>query len=277
VAELDLPFVEPGELASAYTDIFLLNVYPYGTAFTDLDGELNGPDAQRIAALYEAHGYRPVELTQVGAPDHVGLGLGFMGQVGEQILGIGDWGPVCCLAVERDPSAHLFYRALAARTREWLMANGEWRMANSRWQIDPPPAIGYLPSTEIGLHDIVRFFLAPARCGVFLSRSRLGHMAKSLGMRLPFGSRFDVADALFRAAGDDGRVADLLRALNAEIEQWAAAYRAWGSAYPTWEPFAARWLGRIDTARWMLEAMRQVLDRPPELEADDAALAVRLS
>ena len=41
--------------------------------------------------------------------------------------------------------------------------------------------------------DIVRFFLAPARCGMFLSRSRMGQMARALQMRLPFGSRFEVA------------------------------------------------------------------------------------
>jgi len=273
VDELGLPFADPDELAQAYADLFLLNVYPYGTAFTDPDGELNAPGAQRIAAMYDAHGYRPAELAQVGAPDHLGLCLGFIAHVGERELGIGEWAPVCCLAAERDPSAHPFYRALAEVTRDCLL------------QSAMPAAPAFLHSSfdiphsdeDVHLRDIVRFFLAPARCGIFLSRSRWGQMAKSLGMRLSFGSRFDVADAFFRAAGDNGQVADLLRALDAEISQWAAAYSAWAAGYPTWKPFAPLWLERTDAAQRMLETMRLTLDRPPELETDDAALAVRLS
>jgi TorA maturation chaperone TorD len=119
VAELGLPPATTDELASAYADVFLLNVYPYGTAFTDPSGELNGPAAQQIAALYEAHGYQPPELNAVGAPDHVGLCLGFLGELGElEIRELSlDWIAVCCLAVERESAAPPFYRALASTTR----------------------------------------------------------------------------------------------------------------------------------------------------------------
>src|SRR5437764_12128047 len=66
------------ELATAYTDLFLLNVYPYGTAYTDAWGELNTPEARSIQAKFEMHGYRPSELLETGAPDHLGLCLGFL-------------------------------------------------------------------------------------------------------------------------------------------------------------------------------------------------------
>src|SRR3990167_5980494 len=68
--ELSLPLANPGELAQAYTDVFLLNVPPYGTAYTDEYGELNGERAQAVARQFEAHGYFPDELMQVAAPDH---------------------------------------------------------------------------------------------------------------------------------------------------------------------------------------------------------------
>ena len=73
VRELGLPSADPNDLAMAYADLFLLNVSPYGTVFTDEWGELNGASAQYIAGLYEAHGYHPPELTEVAAPDHLGL------------------------------------------------------------------------------------------------------------------------------------------------------------------------------------------------------------
>ncbi|MEK6575147.1 MAG: molecular chaperone TorD family protein [Chloroflexota bacterium] len=83
VTELGLPPAEPAELASAYADVFLLNVYPYSTAFTVPSGELNGPGAQRMAALYEAQGYCPSELNSVGAPDHLGLCLRFLAHLSD--------------------------------------------------------------------------------------------------------------------------------------------------------------------------------------------------
>lgn len=269
VNELGLPSADPStslrtgpaELASAYTDIFLLNVYPYGAAFTDPAGELNGPEAQRIAALYEAHGYSPPELSSVAAPDHVGLCLGFLSEreleIGELSL---DWVPVCCLAVEREPTAHSFYRALAAKTREALFAHSALRAAPI---VNPPILQPSDPQDELSLHSLLRFFLAPARCGVFLSRSRLGQMAKALGLRLPFGSRFDVAEVLFASAGETEQVGALVDSLEAEVEAWASAYRSWGERYPAWGPVAEVWRARAAAATHTLAGMRQVVEAGP--------------
>jgi hypothetical protein len=98
-------------------------------------------------------------------------------------------------------------------------------------------------------------------------------MAKALGMRLPFGSRFEVAEMLFGTAGEIGQVAKLLGALEAEAELWASAYQVWLVEYPAWQPYATAWLERIDHARQMLTAMRQTLESPLELEFEihDAA------
>jgi TorA maturation chaperone TorD len=257
VSELGLPEADPTELASAYTDVFLLNVYPYGTAFTDPSGELNGPGAQRLAALYEAHGYSPPELGTVGAPDHVGLCLGFLREwtglaPGELSL---DWVAVCCLAVEREPTANSFYRALAARTREALFAHPALRaapLANS-------PILPFSSEEELSLRALLHFVLTPARCGVFLSRSRLGQMAKGLGMRLSFGSRFDVAERLFASAGESGQVEGLIGALNDEVEVWQAEYRAWAEQSPAWRPFAETWLARTADAMRTLAGMQQMV------------------
>src|SRR5512143_668400 len=77
-AVLGLPPCDLAELAPAYADVFLLNVQPYSTVFTDPSGEMNGPAAQRLARRYAERGYQPAELKSVGAPDHLGLGLGFL-------------------------------------------------------------------------------------------------------------------------------------------------------------------------------------------------------
>ena len=136
---------DPGQLAVAYADLFILNVYPYGTVYTDAWAEINTPAARRTAALFEAHGFQPPDMSAVGAPDHLGLCLEFLGRLlaapgadrmaGERFLGeLAFWAPVCCLAAERDPTAHEFYRATARTTREALLS-----------ALCPPPAEGEQP------------------------------------------------------------------------------------------------------------------------------------
>jgi TorA maturation chaperone TorD len=277
--ELSLPPADPAELAPAYTQLFLLNVYPYGTVFTDPDGELNGAEAQRLAALYGACGYQPDAFNSVGAPDHLGLCLGFMSHLAERaadgarteffssLLG---WTPICCLAVERDPHAHAFYRALAEQTRRCLLSDAFYSGVRPPFSnLQPHGGASRSPVSdlqlsqseiEISLHDIVRFFLTPAQCGVFLSRARLGQLAREMGLRLPFGSRFDVAEGLFSAAGEAERIDPLLAALQGEIEAWAAQYRRWAERHAHWRPHADRWLGRTARALRTLAEMREIAE-----------------
>jgi TorA maturation chaperone TorD len=267
VTELGLPPAEPAELASAYADVFLLNVYPYGTAFTDPSGELNGPGAQRMAALYEAQGYCPPELNSVGAPDHLGLCLGFLAHLSDTkclqdtsclLL---EWAPICCLAVEREPSAHSFYRALAVRTRDRLMAEISNPKSQTPKLQNPQSEIYSLQfEEEVSLRDIARFFLTPAKCGMFLSRSRLGQMAKESGMRLPFGSRFDVAEMLFASAGEAGQIESLIDVLKSEVEAWATEYRAWAEKHPAWRPFVEAWLARTADSTRTLAEMKRIVE-----------------
>ena len=262
-------FREPDAgMSSAYTDLFLLNVYPYGTAFTDPSGELNGPATWQTARRYEERGYRPPELFEVGAPDHVGLCLGFLEHLaagGEKDVefssSVLEWIPICCLAVEREPSAHPFYRALAADTRKRLMEDTPESLAQALESGSAPEE-----EDEIGLSQIVRFLLAPARSGLFLSRSKLGQVALAAGMRLPFGSRFDVARLLFQAAGESGKVGTVLDLVEAELAVWESAYRAWADEYPRWNPFADGWLGRTGETRRRLREMQEILRNPPALE-----------
>ncbi len=260
VNELGLPTATPDELAVAYADLFLLNVYPYGTAYTDPDGELNAPEAHELATLFEAQGYCPPELNEVAAPDHLGLCLGFLSHVSslpaaeEPALNMPEWIPVCCLAVEREPTAHRFYRALARVTRDRLMA--ETLIPNTQYPIHHSSFI--IHHSEVTLRDLVRFFLAPAQCGLFLSRSRLGQIANELGLGLPFSSRFEVAEALFASAGAE-HIERLIGKLSDEVKCWTAEYRSWAEAYPAWSPVASVWLARTAQSERTLSEMRATI------------------
>ncbi len=255
---------DPADLAAAWTDLFLLNVYPYGTAFTDISGELNGPAAAAALRRYEAGVYGPPELAWTGAPDHAGLCLGFLAHLaarGEEDTAFYgwtlDWLPVCALAVERQPSAHPFYRDMAAATREALLSGAS--VPASAPPEDLAPVLETVDEEEeIDLSRVVRFLLAPAACGFFLSRSRLGALALEAGLRLPFGSRFDVARALFEAAGECGRVEPVLAALSREAEAWDAAYAALARDHVSWQARAGLWRARVAATREKLTEMGRV-------------------
>jgi nitrate reductase delta subunit len=261
---------DPATLAAAWTDIFLLNVYPYGTAFTDLSGELNGPAAAATLARFEAAGYDPPELASAGAPDHAGLCLGFLahvegsgGEDPEFLAGMFGWIPVCALAVERQPLAHPLYKSLAAATSEALLRRASVSAASSTpgFEISAPPA-----EEEVGLSVVVRRLLAPAASGFFLSRSRLGEIALAAGMRLPFGSRHEVARALFEAAGESGRVEAILSGLRSEAAAWGAAYAGLSKAHPAWKSHARDWRLRLAATGELLSEMGRLLDTPLEVE-----------
>jgi TorA maturation chaperone TorD len=291
-----------GELAVAYTDLFLLNVYPYASVFLDPDGEMNGARAQEMRDVYEQHDYAPGALHEVGAPDHIGLMLGLLAQEGRDEtcgrrpgqgqrpcpskdipsaipapFGRGlrraglpyllDWTPVLCLAVEREPAAHSFYRALASETRRVLFAENEpaklasrarrnGRFAESELELEFGAQFS---GEETSLRSIVHRLLCPARSGVFLSRARLGAWARDLGVPLPFGSRFDVGVSLFEAAGVVDGTVRLVDWMMAEIEEWDAGFAAWSEA--GWGDYAVAWRARAASTIQMLAEMKELLKR----------------
>jgi TorA maturation chaperone TorD len=261
-AEAGLP-VGGTDLAEAWTDLFLLNVYPYGTAFTDLSGELNGPGVVSALSHYDAAAYRPAELASLGAPDHAGLCLGFLahlealGREEPEFLGwVLDWLPVCALAVVRQPSVHPFYGGLADATIEVLL----WQepFLSSRMASRPPgPVASEDADEESDLFSLIQFLLAPAASGFFLSRSRLGSLALEAGLRLPFASRFETARALLEAAGECSRVEQVLEGLGREAQGWDAAYASLALAHVSWRSRAAVWRSRLAATGARLAQMRE--------------------
>jgi TorA maturation chaperone TorD len=276
--EAGFPAGDPAELSAAWADLFLLSVYPYATAFTDISAELNGPAAAAASRRYEAAGYRPADISAVGAPDHAGLCLGFLAH----LAGIGredpgflawtlDWLPVCAIAVERQPTAPPFYRGMAAATREALLSSAPASAFSSAAPEDLAAAsdADCDGEEENDLSRVVRFLLAPAASGFILSRSRLGALALEAGLRLPFGPRFEVARSLFEAAGECGRVEEILAALLREADAWDAAYAALARDHRAWETRARVWQDRLRATRRRLAEMRRLLETPLELEYEE--------
>ena len=256
------------EASAAYTELFLLNVYPYASVYRDSPAELNGPSSLWTGQRFADAGFAPPELDTAAAPDHAGLCLAYLGQTDDRdfLRFCLEWIPVFTLAAEREPAADPFHRSLARETREALFARA------GGYGPGREPGPGALapetpdPEEEVRLSDVIRYLLSPARSGFFLSRSRLGGIAREIGLRLPFGARFDVAENLFASAGEAARVPELLGVLERERGSWDAAYEDVAREHPAWAPFAALWRRRTSSTKGRIEEMKGLLDRPLDLE-----------
>ncbi len=260
----------PEELAGGYTALFVLNVYPYGSVFTDPAAELNGNDSLIWARRFEETAFRPDELVSVGAPDHLGLCLKYLHHC--ETRGVFDapalsrtlsWGPVCTLAAERDPLADEFYRQLARATREALLERCAGSAAESTESTEsaaPEEGNGDLEGTgdngELRLSDVLSFLLAPARCGFFLSRSALARLGRRVALPVPFGGRFETARGLFESAGESGRVEELLDQIAGQIDLWEQSYARTAAAFPAWTSRAEPWRTRLTRCRKALATLR---------------------
>ncbi len=265
------PQASVDDLALAYADLFLLNVYPYGSVYLDSSGELNGAPAAWAERLYASAAYSPPDLLRAAGADHAGLCLSFLAHASEK--GVDDsemrrmlraWIPVCTLAVEREPGAHEFYRFLARATRERLLSEA----VPQETQEDFLAEVGLSPGAEgeIRLTDVLRFLLTPARCGFFLSRGRIGQLAWGVGLRIPFGSRFDVARSVFEQAGEEAAVDALSALLGRERDEWERSFEELSARHPGWAPQGLSWKARLEGTREAFATMRGIVLSPPEWE-----------
>lgn len=259
------------ELALAYADLFLLNVYPYGSVYLDSSGELNGAPAAWADRIYASAAYSPPDLLRAAGADHAGLCMGFLAHASAK--GVDDsemrrtlqaWIPVCTLALEREPGAHEFYRFLARATREKLLSEPSPQEAQEDFLAEPGLSPG--AEGEIRLTDVLRFLLTPARCGFFLSRCRIGQLARGAGLRIPFGSRFDVARSVFEQAGEETSVDALIALLGRERDEWERCFDELSARHPGWAPQGLSWKARIEGTREALATMRGIVQSPPEWE-----------
>ena len=250
------------ELATGFTDLLLLNVFPYASAFLDAWGELNGERAQEMQAIFSEAGYSPAAIRAVGGLDHIGLLLGFLEHAPEQQAStlplLLDWAPIFCLAVEREPSAHAFYKTLAQQTRDCLFSLAG-SVEETLLKIPAPQTETFelSPSDEeLTIKMVVRQLTIPIRSGWFLSRARLGFWARDLGLPLPFSNRMQIANSLFDAAGVANRVVTLLDWMLVEGRAWESTYQKWTHDAPVWAPWGNEWKARIRNTIQSLEALR---------------------
>lgn len=286
------------EAAHRYTDIFVINVYPFASVYLEPDGAIDGERANFTLGVLEALG---LAVDATIAADHIAVLLAALAALLEREVSGADplrterarhaqrallaehllpWAPHFLDAVERTDAG--LYRAAAALARRILVAHAGPLFAG-RADAQPRPAGGAegvggpvaepAPAplrgrtrTGRGAHadDTPSALLArlasPERCGFFLCRADIAELAAELGLAIRFGGRPFMLESLAQAAAQRGHGGVLQAALVRFAIERREALESWMAALPSLAPLWQQPLGRIDAtlAGW---------------QEDDAALA----
>jgi nitrate reductase delta subunit len=262
VAEL-LGLGEPPP-ASEYTELFLLNLYPYASVYLSEDGMLGGGPADRVAGFWRAVGQSPP-----AEPDHLSALLGLYVSLDEAGEAEEDRAASLLISNAADTLLHdhllcwvpSYLRAVATLGSPFY---GGWAallseaLQNAACDRAPAPESGANPHfaglsrigdpREQGGEAFLKGLLAPARCGFILSGTDLSRAARTLDVGSRIGERKFRLKALLSQDAEG-----TLRWLLSEATQWAA----WHSSEGFWAGDGARahWVAQSTRTRELLESL----------------------
>lgn len=258
-----------GELpeVSAYTDLFVFQLYPYASVYVGAEGMLGGEARDRVAGFMAALGHEvPAE------PDHLALLLGTYAGLCEAERDEGDerrrvqsarrallwehllsWLPVYLDKVAR--VAPRFYRRWAETLGAALDAEARELGAQSKLPLHLREASALADPREGAPEEFLKSLLAPARSGLVLVRDDLARAARELGTGVRAGERLF---ALRSLTGQDA--AGTLSWLAREAEEWHALHLQRRAAHGR---VAEWWAARAaSTARLLHELAAEAEARP---------------
>lgn len=235
---------------SAYTDVFVFQLYPYASVYVGAEGMLGGEARDRVAGFLAALGHEvPAE------PDHLALLLGAYAGLCEaerdepegprraRVRGarramlwehLLSWLPVYLEKVGR--VAPPFYRRWAETLRAALDAEASEVGTQEALPLHLREA-GALADPRVSApEEFLKTLLAPARSGLVIVRDDLARAARDLGTGVRAGERLFALRSLM---GQDA--AATLGWLAREAEDWHALHLARRAAHgPVAEWWAAR-------------------------------------
>jgi hypothetical protein len=252
--------------AADHTELFVLQLVPYASAYLSPDGMLGGEAADRVAGFWRA-----LSLAPPTEPDHLAALLGLYAAIADRELAEPDatrawpwrharrallwehlltWLPPYLTAAA--DTAAPFYAAWARLLDEVLTAEAATlpappvRPLHLRDRPDPP-------RPDAGLDAFVRGVLAPGRSGLLLTRADLARGAEETGLGLRVGDRAFVLRSMISQD-----TAPTIRWLATHAARWARRHRA---AEPVLGDVARVWAGRAEaTERELRNAQRTVME-----------------
>lgn len=230
-AALDLgPIVD----ASAYTELFILQLYPYASVYLGAEGMMGGEARDRVAGFWRALGETPP-----AEPDHLAVLLALYARIVELAAQADDerraapwqqarrallwehllsWLP-CYLSKTAD-LAPPFYQRWAELLTTALRAEAEQVGAQDALPLHLRAAPGLIDPRADAFADFLQSLLTPVRSGLILPRADLQRGARTLGVGTRMGTRQFILQTML--AQDAGGTLAWLRQ---EAAGWTTRHR----------------------------------------------------
>lgn len=238
--------------ASEYTELFILQLYPYASVYLGTEGMMGGEARDRVAGFWRALG-----LVPPAEPDHLAVMLALYAQLAEMEDGEDDalkraswqrarkaflwehllsWLPAYLIKLAE--VANLFYRRWGELLSEALLAEARALGRQEALPLHLREAVGLVDPRGGEVEEFLQSLLSPVRSGMILVRSDLTRAARSLGIGLRMGERRFILKSLFGQEADK-----ILYWLSEEATRWKERHRlyhAWiGEIAESWEKRAA--------------------------------------
>jgi TorA maturation chaperone TorD len=248
--------------SAEYTNLFVLNLYPYASVYLGPEGMLGGEGRDRIAGFWRALG-----MTPPAEPDHLALMLSQYAGLSE--LAEAEPASDRRAALERARDAYLYEHVLSwlppyldkvaelaappyaawGRLLETALLDEATRCGAASWA-EPPLALrADQLATASEPRDVDGFLarlLAPAQSGMILVHADIARAGRSLGLGLRIGERRFALRALMTQAPD--AVLDWMRV---EASAWAVRHAerrdTLGAIAVAWEQRARDTVQLVDT------------------------------
>ncbi len=277
------PF-EPDEAAASHHQLFTFNLYPYASIFLTSNRLLGGEITNEIEAIYWQAGFTADPNIE---PDHLGQTFMFLAHLsqketaahslGQPRKGIKlqqlqflethllPWIIPCIIAIKQQDNR--LYNELAQLVLP-LVANhyDSLQMSGIVPNSIPLTTLTPNPDNEValkdgrtGLRDIARYLITPNQSGLYLGRSDINQLARSVSLPHGFGSREQQLQTLLESAGQYDTTTSLLKALQSLVARWAKGYEEVVQTYPRMNKYTTIWQNRLQrTQRLLIEMARQV-------------------
>jgi len=252
----------PGRADSVdYTDLFVLQLWPYASIYLGAEGKLGGEAKDRVAGFWRA-----LRLTPPAEPDHLAVLLALYATLAESEAAEPDparrqlrrlsrqallwehllsWLPAYLAKLEEIASP--FYRAWSEVLSEALMAEARALGLPDQLPLHLREA-PTLPNPESdGAEAFLAGLLTPVRAGMVLVRDDVARAARELGLGLRQGERAYVLTALL---GQEP--AATLKWLADEAGRWV---RLHASMPDELEPVRGFWTGRAQACAHLITSL----------------------
>jgi len=268
-------------IAADHYSVFGLNIFPLRDYFLNQDGHIYN----ELTELYQKFHFDHEDQTGGMGATHLGVQLKFLdhlenskGEFDGHLLkktrqaflkeSLFDWILPLKVSMHYQPSR--VFQKIVDQLFETLL--GEIVPLEERNNIFLPPypeeflAKNFIESEETRLKDIISYLLNPYLSGIFLTRTAIVEMGRSLDIPFGFGERKSLLDRLFKEAGQYEVTTKLIILFRDHFGEWKGHYK---KAPQNLGPYKDFWCQKVENTLDLFSMIDETLEKEKRTYANN--------